>query len=123
VHPYVGDKFGIVQNGTDHTFHSWGIIEGFDGDMSDSYMLLQFLEKHADTLEECLVVLEKIQPKVSFGVIIVTDKHGNFLYYSDGERSAYWDLKDSYTFNWFRSKKDAYGDETTCKGYLLGNFE
>lgn len=86
-------------------------------------MLLMFLEKHCDTLEECERVLEKLSSKVSYGVIVLTDKLGRILYFSDGARSCSFEFsEDKTTVNWFRSKRKYLGIEEATEGWILLDF-
>lgn len=87
-------------------------------------MLLQFLERHCDTLEQCIIILDNIADQAKFGVLFVTDKSGRFLYYSDGERCGYWDVNyDKTTWTSFRSLKDTYSSEYENIGWIIGNFD
>lgn len=124
VHPYAGDTFMLLQNGTDHTFHNWGILEGFDETMSDSYMMLMFIEKHCTNLEEVAAVLDSIRDKVKFGVVVVTDKKGRLLVFSDGARSLTIAIDDDKKkVEWFRSMRDLRAEEEFFDGFLLMDFE
>lgn len=118
VHPYKGEKFSLMQNWTDHTFHNWGMLEGFDDLRSDSFMLLMFLEKHADTLEECAEVLKRIEDKVKYWTLVLTDKHGNALLYSDGERAMSVQIEWDQLI-WFRSKRSFSEPEETTTGFII----
>lgn len=85
-------------------------------------MLLQYVERHADTLEEAAACLERIKDEVCFGVVVITDRHGRLLYFSDGERSC------SFEFNgdkvaWFRSKRTMMSAEEITVGHLIMDFD
>lgn len=66
MHPYEGERFVLMQNGTDHQFHHWGIIEGYPEEKSDSYMLLKYVERHCKSLEDVVEVFDAIYTKVDF---------------------------------------------------------
>lgn len=89
VHPYQWVKFTLCQNGTDKKMRDWWTVEWFKSHWSDSYCLLQYLEQHCKTLEECLVRLNILNDiDITLWTVVVT-QWVEALIYCDWERDMY----------------------------------
>ena len=55
--------------------HEWGIVEGIDPDRSDTFVLLQYIDMHCNTLEECLARISiLLSRKITIGTIMIYSK-------------------------------------------------
>lgn len=123
-HPYYGDKFFLMQNWTDKKFHWWGIVEWISEEKSDTYMLLQFLERHVSTLNKVPAILTALKARgFSLWVIVIGDKKWNILMYSDWDRSMYINFTDDSLkkIDWFRSTEKAREHDTV--GYMFFDMQ
>ena len=124
-HPFDGEKFILAQNGTDKRIHEWGIVEGIDPDRSDTFVLLQYLEMHCSTLEECVARLGiLIQRKITIGTVMIYSKtEDKFLFFADGERSLYIEKNTDWTIDYIQSRKDDSTKDYKTKGYIVLDWE
>jgi hypothetical protein len=62
----------------------------------DSWNLLEYLEEHANTLEEIPELIQKLTQSTgdSFGIVYVTDSK-NHLLYLDGARPSYFQIQEN----------------------------
>lgn len=120
-HPYMGKKFYIMQNGTSKDMRIWGNIELIDSDKSDTYCLLQYLERHCKTLKQVHELLSRVPWVV--GTIFVADFTGEILFFSDKMRESYVNIQEE-KIEFISSKKP--GDltwEYFNKGYIHFKFD
>lgn len=120
-HPFEWAKFILAQNGTDKRIHEWGIVEGIDPDRSDTFVLLQYLEMHCNSLQECVERLGiLIQRKITIGTVMIYSKtEDKFLFFADGERSLYIEKNADGTIDYIQSRKDDTVKDYKTKGYLV----
>jgi len=120
-HPFDGKKFILAQNWTDKRIHEWGIIEGIDPDRADTYVLLQYLEMHCNTLAECIERIKiLLSRKVVIGTIMIyckTEKH--FMIFADWERSLYIEKKEDWSIDYIQSRKDDTKSDYKTEGYII----
>lgn len=93
-HPFVGKKFILFQNGTAKNFHFQYFLRYKK--QVDSWNLLEYLEEHANTLEEIPELIQKLTQTTgdSFGIVYVTDSK-NHLLYLDGARPSYFHIQEN----------------------------
>lgn len=89
-HPFIWEKFVLAQNGTSTAFMT-SMAEVY-GKETDSETILHFLEDSADTLEECVDLLDLID--CPLGIIFIFHK-GRTLIYSDSCRGSYLEVADT----------------------------
>lgn len=123
-HPFETDKFILAQNGTDHRLHEWGIVEGIDPDRSDTFVLLQYLDMHCNTLEECLArIAILLSRKITIGTIMIYSKtEWKIMFFADGERSLYIEKNQDGTINYIQSRQDDTVCDYKTKGYIVTDF-
>ena len=123
-HPFETDKFILAQNGTDRRLHEWGIVEGIDPDRSDTFVLLQYLDMHCNTLEECLGrIAILLSRKITIGTIMIYSKtEWKMMFFADGERSLYIEKNTDGTINYIQSRKDDTVCDYKTKGYIVTDF-
>ena len=128
VHPFVGEKFVLLQNGSSKAIHNWWKIEFIgETDKTDSYYILKYLEKHnATSLNEAQELLNQIAGTSweDLGVIVLVDKQTNqILFYMDWARSLYIELENETKVNYISSLKQGVYTEYFNEGYLIIDFE
>ena len=123
-HPFETDKFILAQNGTDRRLHEWGIVEWIDPDRSDTFVLLQYLDMHCNTLEECLARISiLLQRKITIGTIMIYSKaEWKMMFFADGERSLYIELNTNGTVDYIQSRKDDTHCDYKTKGFIIVDF-
>ncbi len=132
-HPFIGENFDLMQNGTSKKFfnkYKDVIYLDIDGnDMpkasTDSENLLRFIETRTNKLNEIPKVLEELDKELGgekFGCLMIRDRYGNFLFYSDGERETNIEIKwdklvriTNYPLKGYRGWKN--------KGWLISSFK
>ncbi len=129
VHPFEGDRFILLQNGSSKAIHNWGIIEFlWEEDKTDSYYILKYIEKHnASDIKEALWLVEQISKcaKDEVGVVVVVDKLTKEIgFYMDWARSLYIDISaDWESIEYISSLKDKSLLEYFNKGKLIIDFD
>lgn len=123
-HPFETDKFILAQNGTDKRIHEWGIVEGIDPDRSDTFVLLQYLDMHCNTLEECLDRIKiLISRRITIGTIMIYSKaEWKIMFFADGERSLYIAKNPNNTIDYIQSRKDDTVVDYKTKWYIVVDF-
>ena len=123
-HPFETDKFILAQNGTDKRMHEWGIVEGIDPDRSDTFVLLQYIDMHCNTLEECLARISiLLSRKITIGTIMIySKKEWKMMFFADGERSLYIEKNADGTIDYIQSRKDDTVCDYKTKGYIVTDF-
>lgn len=123
-HPFETDKFILAQNGTDKCIHEWGIVEGIDPDRSDTFVLLQYLDMHCNTLEECLDRIKiLISRRITIGTIMIYSKaEWKMMFFADGERSLYIEKNTDGTIDYIQSRKDDTVCDYKTKWYIVTDF-
>lgn len=127
VHPFVWERFTLVQNGSSKAIHNWGKIEFIgEEDKTDSYYILKYIERHwANSLEDVSVLLKQISTCAwdELGVVVVVDNISQeILFYMDWARSLYID-KTEDKINYISSLKDNTLVEYFNKGKLIIDFD
>ncbi len=121
-HPFKGEKFTLMQNGTDKKMKDWWAIEGVDANNTDTYCILKFLELHANNLDECVVWLTHLSDVgIKLWVICVVEGD-KILIYTDWDRELYIEkTKDSVEF--FSSVELGSKAKSKCEGYMVIDFK
>lgn len=127
--PICNGRYFLIQNGSSHEVHDWGIIN-FLSEVkthSDTYYLSKFLEeKGCESLNDIADLLGKlVRSWVNLGVICVVDtSNDTILVLSDGCRSLYIDMDVAETkVDSFSSLTDKGDDEYFFKWFMLLDFE
>lgn len=125
VHPFIGKKFAVIQNGSSSVLSNWGAIEMGENDRSDTFFLSRLLESKCKNFADVCVQLERISLVTQLGVVIVVDKQTReILYFSDGARSFYFDLtSDNKRINYCGSLADDSLTEYKNIGYAIWDFD
>lgn len=123
-HPFETDKFILAQNGTDRRIHEWGMVEWIDPDCSDTFVLLQYLDMHCSTLQECLERINiLISRNITIGTIMVYSKaEWKLMFFADWERSLYIEKNADWTINYIQSRKDDWTVDYKTEGYIVVDF-
>lgn len=123
-HPFETDKFILAQNGTDKRLHEWWIVEGIDPDRSDTFVLLQYLDLHCNTIQECLERIKiLISRRITIGTIMIYSKaEEKIMFFADGERSLYISKNEAGTIDYIQSRKDDTYVDYKTKGYIVTDF-
>lgn len=95
-----------------------------DPDRSDTFVLLQYLEMHCNTLQECVERLGILmQRKVTIGTVMIYSKsEQKFMFFADGERSLYIQ-REGNKIEYIQSRKDDSTKDYKTKGYLVCDWE
>lgn len=120
-HPHRGDKFYLMQNGTAKDMRTWWDIELIDRSKSDTFCLLQYLERHCDTLEDAAALLERVT--WSIGSIFVADDNGRILFFSDKTREAYINIENDKVVLISSKNPDDLSTEYWSKWHIIFDFE
>lgn len=96
IHPFVGNKFILSQNGTSKVFmEKYWLVYWKE---TDSETLLAYLEDKCNTLEECITELDKITYDIVWTITI--HHKSKTLFYSDWTRWTYLVIKDTINKDW-----------------------
>ena len=120
-HPFETNKFILAQNGTDKRIHEWWIVEWIDPDRSDTFVLLQYLDMHCNTLEECIVRIKVLlERKILIGTIMIYSKtEKKYLFFADWERSLYIEKNPTGDIEYIQSRQDNTFLDCKTKGYII----
>jgi len=126
VHPFplCDWRYYLAQNGSSKKLHEWGTIQFIKEDEvhSDTYFLAKYLELNGWwTLAWFSATLDQLSEVTQIWVITIYDKVKNeFLVYSDGARSLYFDISEDYSIVNRMSSLDEVGDDGYAfSGYLV----
>lgn len=118
-HPFIGEKFVLVQNGTSRKFH----YQTEYNNEVDSNNLLHFIEENAKTIDEIPAVLDLFteEYKDIFGILIICDMLWNCIFISDWERESYIKIK----WNKVKQITNYRGEDRWYKNvwYIIFNLE
>lgn len=104
-HPFLGTHFDLMQNGTSRKFYNkcknWTFLD-VDGKplpapWTDSEMLLRWIETETSCLADVPDLLDGLSKELygeTFGCIMMRDRYGNILFYTDGARETNIELSE-----------------------------
>lgn len=120
VHPFEGERYIVMQNGTSKEFVGWGEVEGMDLYKPDSYYLSQWIERK-NSFDEIKESFAKI--KFEYGTVVIVDKHyKTVMMVMDGNRSMWIDLDSDGNIISFSSLTEEGGDEYKNVGTIIFDF-
>lgn len=126
VHPFVGNRFSLMQNGTNKFIAEVGDVFGFDTD-NDTQILLQIIEEKCDNLLKAAEFLTFLSPKGSYkdsigAIFLVDNATKECLFFSDATRNTHITTSDGGNkIEEIRSIGEG-GEKTTNKGYFIFNI-
>lgn len=123
VHPMTGDKYLVIQNGTNKEMHRMWILDFLIGeDESDTAALQHYLSRHCKNIREVPNMLAHIFNTIGgIGTVIVIDASGHICFFSDWTRET--DI--NITENNFHNIQNywTYKRGTKNVGYVLLNHK
>ncbi len=105
-HPFVGKKFILFQNWTAKRFHFQYFLRYKK--QVDSWNLLEYLEEHAQNIEEIPSLIQKLTHETwdVFGIVYVSDSQKNLLYL-DWARPSHFSFQEN-KLEWFANFCDEW---------------